>query len=39
MFDEYSKSKPLVSLIQSLGFVYDDLEYDEDLHLHCLEPT
>ena len=37
IFDEYSKSKPLASLNQSLGPVYDNLVYDEDPHLHCLE--
>ena len=35
----YSKSKPLVSLIQSLDHVYDDLGDDEDTHLHCLDST
>ena len=30
IFDEYSKSKPLASLNQSIGFVYDDHAYDED---------
>jgi hypothetical protein len=39
IFDEYSKPKPLASLNQSIGSVYDDLAYDEDPHLHCLEPT
>ena len=28
----------VVSLNQSLGPVYDDLAYDEDPHLCCLEP-
>ena len=39
IFDEYSKSKLLASLNQFIGYVYDDLAYDEDSHLHCLEPT
>ena len=40
IFDEYSKSKPLASCNQSIGSVYDDdLAYDEDPHLHYLEPT
>ena len=30
IFDEYSKSKSLASLNQSLGLMYDDLAYDED---------
>ena len=38
-YDEYSKSKPLASLNQSIGPMYDNLAYDEDPHLHCLEPT
>ena len=32
ILNEYSKSKPLASLNQSVGFVYDDLAYDEDFH-------
>ena len=40
MNDDYPKSKPLASLLQSLGPVYDDdLAYDEDSQLHYLEPT
>jgi hypothetical protein len=35
-FDEYSNPKPLASLNQSLGLVYDNLAYDDDPHLHCL---
>ena len=31
--------KALASLNQYIGPVYDDLGYDEDPHLHCLEPT
>ena len=31
--------EPLASLNHYIGHVYDDLGYDEDLHLHCLEPT
>ena len=27
------------NLKRSLGPVYDNLAYDEDPHLHCLEPT
>jgi hypothetical protein len=38
-FHEYSKSKLLASLNQSIGFVYGNLAYDEDSHLHCLKPT
>ena len=29
-FDEYSKSKPLASLDQSLGPLYDDIGYNEE---------
>ena len=36
ILDEYSKSKPLASLDQSIGPMHDDLAYDEDPHLHCL---
>ena len=36
MFDEYSKSKPLAFLNQSIGHVYDDLTHDEDPQLYCL---
>ena len=39
VFNEYSKSISLASLNQSIGIVYEDLEYDEDPHLHCMEPT
>jgi hypothetical protein len=39
IFYEYSKSKLLASLNQSIGPVYGNLAYDEDPHLHCLEPT
>ena len=39
VFNEYSKSNSLASLNQSIGIVYEDLEYDEDPHLHCMEPT
>jgi hypothetical protein len=40
MYDEYSKSKLLASLDQSLDqSVYGNLAYDEDPHLHYLEPT
>ena len=39
MFDEYSKPKSLASLNQFIGLVYDGLAYDEERHLHCLEPT
>ena len=34
IFAEYSKSKPLASLKQYIGPVYD-----EDPHFRCLEPT
>ena len=39
IFDNYSKSEPLAFLNQYIGHVYDNLAYDEDHHLHCLEPT
>ena len=39
IFDDSSKSEPLASLNQYIGPVYDDLGYDEDSHLRCLEPT
>ena len=39
IFDDYSKSKSIASLNQYIGPVYDNLGYDEDFHLHCLEPT
>ena len=39
IFDEYWKSKSLVSLNQYIGLVYYDLAYDEDSYLHHLEPT
>ena len=29
----------MASLNQSLGPMYDNLAYDEDSHLHCLEST
>ena len=39
MFNEYIKSKLLYFLNQSLGHAYDNHAYDEDYHLHFLEPT
>jgi hypothetical protein len=33
------QSQILASLNQSIGPVYGNLAYDEDPHLHCLEPT
>ena len=39
IFDEYSMSKSLAFFNQSLGPMYDDLAYDLDPHLLCLEPT
>ena len=36
--DEDSKSKPLGSVNQTTGSVYDNLACDEDSQLHCLEP-
>ena len=39
IFHAHSKSKPLVFWNQSLGPMYEDLVYDEDPHLHCLELT
>jgi hypothetical protein len=38
MIHEYSKSKLLAPLNQSIGPMYSNLAYDEDPHLHCLEP-
>ena len=34
---EYSNSKPLALVYQSLGPVQHDLAYEEGPHLHCLE--
>ena len=34
-----SQNTTVASLNQYIGPVYDDLGYDEDPHLHCLEPT
>ena len=39
IFDEYSKSKLLAFLNQSIDHVYGNLVYDEDPLLHCLEST
>ena len=37
--DVYAKSTPLASLNQYIGLMYDDLGYDENPHLHFLEPA